>query len=240
MARGNNQGLSSARSEFSASEYSKLTPASNLSAEQKKTYAKKAVDEILSFSNQRVPNEGIVNDIKKGVLTDLGMKYEPDAIKMAQRLANGMVNGGERNGLQDYFPFGYSDDFVNALAKSGYAPSFKDKETLQAIGKIIDARITDSNGERHFDGEFKTTMKRQKEGFSIELYTSEYRGRDREGEKVYKESDSYKIAFIPHDEISARNAGNKGLDEDIIKSKAYLKAEGLNAYLKTLLMVTNF
>jgi hypothetical protein len=171
-------------------------------------------------------------------------KIDAQQMKYSNQLAFGMVRGDNSNGLEDYFPKGMNTEFINALAKSGYIPSFEDKDTIMAVGKIVDARIEDDakGVNRDFSGQFHTFVEQKKDGYHLGIFTSEYRGRDGDGEKTYKESDVKTIMVIPHDEVSNRITSTKisATPTEIYNSKSYVKAHALRNYLDALLMTSNF
>jgi hypothetical protein len=160
----------------------------------------------------------------------------------AKRLAKAMVNGDDSNGVEEYFPKSMSTQFINALAKSNYAPGPFDRDTLDAVSKIIDLRVADNLGKQDFSGDFSIRSVQDDDGFRLELYTSEYRGRGADGEKQYRSSGAKEIAFIPHDEVSGRITKTKvaNYPTEMFESKAFLKAKALDGYLDALLMTSGF
>lgn len=169
-------------------------------------------------------------------------KIEEEQTKYAKILSAGMVDGDEFNGLEDYFPKGMSTQFINAMAKNNIAPGPRDPDTIEAVAKIIDARILDNLGNQDFGGQFSVRSVQDEDGFRLELYTSEYRGRGADGEKQYRSSGTKEIAFIPHDEISGRITRTSVANSptEILQSKAFLKAKALDNYLDALLMTSKF
>lgn len=169
-------------------------------------------------------------------------KVEEQQKKFARVLSAGMVDGDEFNGLEDYFPKGMSVEFINAMAKNNIIPGPNDKDTIDAVAKIIDARILDNLGKQDFQGQFNVRSVEDKDGYTLELYTSEYQGRGPDGEKRYRESDVVKIGFIPHDEVSGRIKQTRIAKSptEILESKAFLKAKALDNYLDALLMTSGF
>ena len=160
----------------------------------------------------------------------------------AKQLAETMVNGDKFNSIEDYFPKGMSTPFINALAKSGIAPGPFDKDTVDAIAKIIDARVQDNLGKQDFEGQFSIRSVSDEKGYTLELYTTAYRGRGADGEKQYRSSNTVKVGFIPHDEVSGRITRESvaNYPNEILESKAFLKAKALDGYLDALLMTSNF
>ncbi len=161
--------------------------------------------------------------------------------KYAEVLAKGMVNGDESNGLEDYFPKGMSTGFINALAKSGYVPGPNDPDTQDALGKLIDARVAEeltTGGRSQFSGDWGVRAVKDKDGFRLEAYTEEYTGRNQDGEKTYRSSETREIAFIPHDEVSSKKFLTS--PEEILNSKAFIKAQALKGYIDSLLMTSGF
>lgn len=169
-------------------------------------------------------------------------KIEEEQTKYAKVLSAGMVDGDASNGIEDYFPKGMSTQFINALAKSGYAPGPFDKDTQDAVARIIDARVLDNLEKQDFQGQFSVRSVQDEDGFRLELYTSEYRGRGADGEKQYRSSGTKEIAFIPHDEISGRITRTSVANSptEMLQSKAFLKAKALDGYLDALLMTSGF
>jgi hypothetical protein len=169
-------------------------------------------------------------------------KIEEEQNKYAKTLSAGMVDGDGFNGLEDYFPKGMSTQFINALAKNNIAPGPNDPDTINAIARIIDARVLDNLEKQDFQGQFSVRSVQDPDGFRLELYTSEYRGRGEDGEKQYRSSGTKEIAFIPHDEISGRitRTSVANSPDEMLKSKAFLKAKALDGYLDALLMTSDF
>lgn len=165
-------------------------------------------------------------------------KIEEQQTSYAKILSAGMIDGDKSNGLEDYFPKGMSTQFINALAKNNIAPGPFDPDTTKAIAKIIDARVLDNLGDNDFQGQFSVRSVKDPDGFRLELYTEQYTGRDGDGEKTYRSSDTKEIAFIPHDEVSSKKFLTS--PEEILNSKAFLKAKALDGYLDALLMTSNF
>ena len=161
----------------------------------------------------------------------------------AKRLAEGMVNGDKSNGLEEYFPKGMSTAFADALAKSGYAPGPDDPATIKAIGRLIAIRAQDNAGKQELGGSFETRVERTATGYIIHAFTSDYEGRDEDGEKSYRNSPEKPIAFIPHDEVSRNppvsEAGQSGItNKTLLTSPAYIKAQALRGYLDALLLTS--
>jgi len=227
-----------------APEVKNLYSASKLAPEEKGPYAHNTTQMILASTEdgkKTDPAAPLYTYDSEGMVES--GKYNPRAMRYANQLADGMVNGDKSNGLEDYFPKGMSTQFINALAKSGYVPSFEDKDTLSAVAKIVDARIKDDAGKKDFaGGQFSVRSVRDDDGFRLELYTSEYRGRGDDGEKQYRSSGTVEIAFIPHDEISGRitRTSVANSPNEMLESKAFLKAKALDGYLDALLMTSNF
>jgi hypothetical protein len=161
--------------------------------------------------------------------------------KYAGVLAKGMVNGDEFNGVEEYFPKGMSTGFINALAKSGYAPGPNDPDTQNALAKLIDARVAEeltTGGRSQFTGDWGVRAVKDPDGFRLEAYTEEYTGRGQDGEKTYRSSETREIAFIPHDEVSSKKFLTS--PEEILNSKAFIKAQALKGYIGSLLMTSGF
>lgn len=169
-------------------------------------------------------------------------KITESQTKHAKTLARAMIDGDESNGLEDYFPKSFSTNFINALARSGYVPGPKDPDTIRAIGKIVDARVLDDLENQDFQGQFSVRSVQDPDGFRLELYTTLYQGRGEDGEKRYRSSGTKEIAFIPHDEISGRitRTSVANSPDEMLKSKAFLKAKALDGYLDALLMTSDF
>lgn len=222
-----------------------LYPASQLAPEEKEAYAYNTGTMILGETEagkETDPAAARYTYDDEGVV-DSG-KYNPRAERYAKQLADEMVNADRSNGLEEYFPKGMSTEFINALAKSGYAPGFDDPDTIKAVAKIVDLRMADDakGNSGDFDGEFNTFVELRPDGYHIGLYTSTYTGRDGDGEKTYKESDVKPIMVIPHDEVSKRITSTKiaKTPTEIYDSKAYTKAYALGRYLDALLMTSGF
>jgi hypothetical protein len=224
-------------------EVKNLFPASQLAPEEKERYAYNTAQMILGVTEGGKKTKGsdpLYTYDDEGVV--MGGRYDPKAMRYANQLAKEMVNGDKSNGIEDYFPKGMSTQFTNALAKSGYVPGFEDKDTIAAIGKIIDARMKDDAGEKDFVGQFAVRSVQDDDGYRLELYTSDYRGRGPDGEKQYRSSKTVEIAFIPHDEISGRitRTSVANSPNEMLQSKAFLKAKALDGYLDALLMTSGF
>jgi len=151
------------------------------------------------------------------------------AEELANKLAETMVYGNGYNGLEEYFPKSMSLQFINALAKDGYVPGPSDPDTIFAIGNIITARTSDPNFLGF--GNIETRVSRDADGYRISAYTSDYQGRDADGEKSYRNGPEKEIAFIPHDEVSRKAPASY---EERLTSPAYLKANALRSYLDAL------
>jgi hypothetical protein len=208
-------------------EVKNLYTASKISADMKPVAMRDAQSQIMRDVSNKGGNEGAP-----------GSGAAANAEKYAQVLADGMVNGDKSNGLEDYFPKGMSTGFINALAKSGYAPGPNDPDTIKAIGSIITARTADDGGRRDFGGNWGVRAVKDPDGFRLEVYTEDYTGRGSDGEKTYRSSDTKEIAFIPHDEVSSKKFLTS--PEEIYNSNSFLKAQALKGYLDSLLMTSNF
>ena len=171
-------------------------------------------------------------------------EIESKAKADADKLAKAMVDGGSM-GTEEWAWKGISNEFVNALANSGYRPGPNDPLTKEAIGNLIAAKVADynlPNKGTDFNGQFHVMAYEKKDGYHIAAYTSDYRGRDGNGEKLYKNSQRVTIAVVPHDEISKRlnETGNQRQPGELMESKAYCKATGLRLYLNALMLTSNF
>lgn len=209
-----------------------LFPASRIPVEQKAVETQNAQSRIMRDVSNKGGNEG-----------SPGSGAAANAEAYAKQLADGMVNGDRSNGLEDYFPKGMSTGFINALAKSGYAPGPNDPDTIKAIGSIITARTADDSARAsgrggNFGGNWGVRAVKDPDGFRLEVYTEDYTGRDESGEKTYRSSDTKEILFIPHDEVSSKKFLTS--PEEIYNSKSYLKAQALKGYLDSLLMTSDF
>jgi len=238
MARGSNQREGrAARSEggrMFVPEVKNLYTASQIPKTEKSAAKIETTNSIMSKTDE------YAGQAYRGFLDT--QKIEDEQTKYAKILSEGMVDGDGFNGLEDYFPKGMSVDFINAMAKNNIAPGPRDPDTIEAIAKIIDARVLDNLGKQDFSGQFSVRSVQDDDGFTLELYTSEYRGRGADGEKQYRESDVVKIGFIPHDEISGRITSTKVARDfnEMLESKAFLKAKALDNYLDALLMTSKF
>lgn len=234
MARGSNQREGrAARSEgMFVPEVKNLYTASKIPADMKPVAMRDAQSKIMRDVSNKGGNEGAP-----------GSGVAANAERYAKVLADGMVNGDKSNGLEDYFPKGMSTGFINALAKSGYTPGPNDPDTIKAIGSIITARTADesagSSGRgRDFGSNWGVRAVKDPDGFRLEVYTEDYTGRGADGEKTYRSSDTKEIAFIPHDEVSSKKFLTS--PEEILNSKAFIKAQALKGYLDALLMTSDF
>lgn len=209
-----------------------LFVASRISADMKPVAMRDAQSQIMRDVSNKGGNEGAP-----------GSGAAANAEKYAQVLADGMVNGDKSNGLEDYFPKGMSTGFINALAKSGYAPGPNDPDTIKAIGSIITARTADESSSvsgrgSNFGGNWGVRAVKDPDGFRLEVYTEDYTGRGSDGEKTYRSSDTKEIAFIPHDEVSSKKFLTS--PEEILNSNSFIKAQALKGYLDALLMTSGF
>ena len=118
-------------------EVKNLYPASQISAGDKPAAEKEAFNAVFKKTDEYA-GEG-----RKSLGRFLDTyEVEKEQSKYALVLAKGMVNGDKSNGLEDYFPKGMSTGFINALAKSGYAPGPNDPATQDALARLIDARVS--------------------------------------------------------------------------------------------------
>lgn len=227
-------------------EVKNLLPASQLAPEEKEAVAYNTAQMILSQTKGGRDALGSDPLYTYGSGEDAGeildSKYTIESMRYATLLANEMANGDKSNGIEDYFPKGMSTQFTNALAKSGYVPGFNDPATLAAVAKIIEARVKDDRGDQDFVGKFSVRSVQDEDGYRLELFTTDYRGRGPDGEKQYRSSGTVEIAFIPHDEISGRitRTSVANSPNEILQSKAFLKAKALDGYLDALLMTSDF
>jgi len=211
-----------------------LFPASQIPADKKPAAITSASERIMSEATAALRRSGDEDLFS----AKLGGNIRSG--NFAKRLAEGMVNGDKSNGLEDYFPKGMSTAFGRALSKSGYAPGPDDPDTIKAIGQLIAIRAQDEAGKQELGGSFETRVERTEQGYRILAFTSDYEGRDDDGEKSYRNSPEKPIAFIPHDEVSRSNpsslVGTK--TPTIFNSPAYIKAQALRGYLDALLLTS--
>lgn len=194
-----------------------------------------------------VKDEDTLNQLK--IATENRIRAElPNDLKdnlqardMAYEIARSMTEQGKR--VENDAWMGMNQQFMLEVSKAGHNFGFDsglggiepDPATTKAIANLVAEVARDKNNE--FGGEWFIRSHQGKDGYALEAYTSVYTGRDGDGEKTYSESRVIPIMKVPYDEISKRiNVDKIAFDrEELFRSGAFQKANGMRAYLEAVL-----